>query len=191
MPLPEHSTLKLTSPFFFLGACGGLRWWPTTVYCGVHHSFSTPGLNLLKLEQLNRAYIVHGLTQIVNLTQSLSAHLAASNVKCMHVSSPPVLAAEKLENISCKCYGFKQSCIKYSFWIIFAFAMWFMMQLSFLGNSARSNGEHDSFSRRKETIQMEHRKECLASVEEVFGSDPSIHNDFIVINFFALVRKPH
>ncbi|KAM0873552.1 hypothetical protein ACQ4PT_037991 [Festuca glaucescens] len=86
--------------------------------------------------------------------QNLLAHLAASNVRCMHVSSPPVLAAEQLENISY--------------------------------NSVGSNAEHESFSRRKETIQMEHREECLASVEEVFGNDPSIHSDFIVINFFAL-----
>ena len=63
-----------------------------------------------------------------------------------------------------------------------------MMQLSFLDNSVRSDAEHESFSRQKETIQMEHRKECLASVEEVFGNDPNIHSDFIVINFFALVR---
>jgi len=86
--------------------------------------------------------------------QSLLAHLAASNVRCMHVSSPPVLAAEQLENISY--------------------------------DSVRSNAEHESFSRQKETIQMEHREECLASLEEVFGNDPSIHSDFIVINFFAL-----
>ncbi|KAM0902765.1 hypothetical protein ACQ4PT_019057 [Festuca glaucescens] len=83
--------------------------------------------------------------------QSLSAHLAASNVRCMHVSSPPVLAAKKLENIS-----------------------------------FRSDAEHESFSRWKETIQMEHRVDCLACVEEVFGNNPSSDSEFIVINFFAL-----
>jgi hypothetical protein len=62
-----------------------------------------------------------------------------------------------------------------------------LIQLSFLDNSVGSTAEHESFSRRKETIQMEHREECLASVEEVFGNDPSIHSDFIAINFFALV----
>ena len=64
---------------------------------------------------------VHWLPHILNLVQSLSAHLAASNVKCMHVSSPPVLAAKQLENISCKCYQFKQSCIRCSFGIIISF----------------------------------------------------------------------
>uniref|UniRef100_A0ACD5YQ46 Uncharacterized protein n=1 Tax=Avena sativa TaxID=4498 RepID=A0ACD5YQ46_AVESA len=99
-----------------------------------------------------RQYTVVFITHSAH--QSLLAHLAASNVRCMHVSSPPVLAAEQLENISY--------------------------------DSVRSNAEHESFSRQKETIQMEHREECLASVEEVFGNDPSIHSDFIVINFFAL-----
>jgi hypothetical protein len=67
--------------------------------------------------------LVHGWPHIVYLTQSLLAHLAASNVRCMHVSSPPVLAAEQLENISCKCYQYNYLCIKYSFGIIFAFAV--------------------------------------------------------------------
>uniref|UniRef100_R7W5T1 Erythromycin biosynthesis protein CIII-like C-terminal domain-containing protein n=1 Tax=Aegilops tauschii TaxID=37682 RepID=R7W5T1_AEGTA len=53
-------------------------------------------------------------------------------------------------------------------------------------DSVQSNAGPESFSRRKEIIQTEHRKACLASVEEVFGNDPSIHSDFIVINFFAL-----
>ncbi|VAI45457.1 unnamed protein product [Triticum turgidum subsp. durum] len=53
-------------------------------------------------------------------------------------------------------------------------------------DSVQSNAGPMSFSRRKEIIQTEHRKACLASVEEVFGNDPSIHSDFIVINFFAL-----
>ncbi|PWZ20310.1 hypothetical protein Zm00014a_031353 [Zea mays] len=87
--------------------------------------------------------------------RSLSTHLAASSVRYMPVSSPPVLAAEQLENIS--------------------------------SDSIQSNHERESFSMRKKAIQAEHRKECLSFVEEVFGNDPSISGDFIVINFFALV----
>ncbi|XP_037454187.1 sterol 3-beta-glucosyltransferase UGT80B1-like isoform X2 [Triticum dicoccoides] len=87
--------------------------------------------------------------------QSLSTHLAASNVRYMPVASPPALAAEQLDSISY--------------------------------DSVQSNAGPESFSRRKEIIQTEHRKACLASVEEVFGNDPSIHSDFTVINFFALV----
>jgi hypothetical protein len=60
------------------------------------------------------------------------------------------------------------------------------MEPCLLGDSIQSNHEHESFSMRKKAIQMEHRKECLSSVEEVFGNDPSISGDFIVINFFAL-----
>ncbi|XP_066329773.1 sterol 3-beta-glucosyltransferase UGT80B1-like isoform X3 [Miscanthus floridulus] len=86
--------------------------------------------------------------------RSLSAHLAASNVRYMPVSSPPVLAAEQVENIS--------------------------------SDSIQSNHERESFSMRKKAIQMEHRKECVSSIEEVFGNNPSISGDFIVINFFAL-----
>jgi hypothetical protein len=63
------------------------------------------------------------------------------------------------------------------------------MQRSFLGDSIQSNHEHESFSMRKKAIQAEHRKECLSFVEEVFGNDPSISGDFIVINFFALVSN--
>ena len=63
------------------------------------------------------------------------------------------------------------------------------MQLSFLGDSIQSNHERESFSMRKKAIQMEHRKECVSSFEEVFGNDPSISGDFIVINFFALVSN--
>ncbi|KAK8461437.1 hypothetical protein SEVIR_1G038800v4 [Setaria viridis] len=86
--------------------------------------------------------------------RSLSGHLAASNVTYMPVSSPPVLAAEQVENISC--------------------------------DSIQSNEENESFSMRKKAIQIEHMKECLSSVEEVFGNDTSTNGDFIVINFFAL-----
>lgn len=59
-----------------------------------------------------------------------------------------------------------------------------------IGDSVQSNVEHDSFSQRKKTIQVEHRRECLSAVENVFGNDMSTHGDFIVINFFALVRIP-
>ncbi|KAG8070326.1 hypothetical protein GUJ93_ZPchr0006g43981 [Zizania palustris] len=86
--------------------------------------------------------------------QSLSTHLADCNVRYMPVSSPPVLAAEQFESISC--------------------------------DSLQSAVEHDSFSRTKKIIQMEHRKECLSAVEDVFGNGTGIHSDFIVINFFAL-----
>ncbi|KAL5212090.1 hypothetical protein ABZP36_022937 [Zizania latifolia] len=86
--------------------------------------------------------------------QSLSTHLADCNVRYMPVSSPPVLAAEQFESISC--------------------------------DSLQSAVEHDSFSQTKKIIQIEHRKECLSAVEDVFGNDTSIRSDFIVINFFAL-----
>ncbi|KQJ94010.1 hypothetical protein BRADI_3g07997v3 [Brachypodium distachyon] len=102
----------------------------------------------LDQQQYSVVFITH------SAHQNLSAHLAASNVRYMPVSSPPVLAAKQLENIA---YG-----------------------------SVESNAEYESFSRRKETIQIEHREECLSYVEEVFGNDPSIRSDFIVINFFAL-----
>ncbi|KAF8769719.1 hypothetical protein HU200_006328 [Digitaria exilis] len=85
--------------------------------------------------------------------RSLSEHLAESNVRYMPVSSPPVLAAKQVENISC---------------------------------GSQSNHEDESFSSQKKIIQTEHRKECLSCVEAVFGDDPSIKGDFIVINFFAL-----
>ena len=59
---------------------------------------------------------------------------------------------------------------------------------SFLGGSQSNHGD-ESFSSRKMVIQVEHSKECLSSLEEVFGDDPSINGDFIVINFFALVSN--
>jgi len=59
---------------------------------------------------------------------------------------------------------------------------------SFLGGSQSNHGD-ESFSSRKMVIQVEHRKECLSSLEEVFRDDPSINGDFIVINFFALVSN--
>ncbi|KAL6630050.1 hypothetical protein ACP70R_029815 [Stipagrostis hirtigluma subsp. patula] len=99
-------------------------------------------------EQYTVVFVTH------SAHRRLSTHLAASNVRYMPVSSPPVLAAEQLENNSC--------------------------------DSPESNHEHESFLLRKKIIQMEHRKECLSSVEEVFGNDPSVDGDCIVINFFAL-----
>lgn len=60
------------------------------------------------------------------------------------------------------------------------------MQPSFLGGS-QSNHVEESFSSRKKIIQVEHRKECLSHVEDVFGDDPCVNGDLIVINFFALV----
>lgn len=109
----------------------------------------------------------------------------------MSVSSPPVLAAEQLENISCKCYEYTLIPCSIKIWshyFLYKYDFLFTMQLSFLGDSLQSKDDHESFSLRKKIIQMEHRKECLSSVEEVFGNDPAINLDFIVINFFALVR---
>jgi hypothetical protein len=63
------------------------------------------------------------------------------------------------------------------------------MQPSFLGDSVQTNQQYESFSMRKKAIQMEHRKECLAFVGEVFGNDTSTNGDFFVINFFALVSN--
>ncbi|KAJ0988050.1 hypothetical protein J5N97_006406 [Dioscorea zingiberensis] len=53
--------------------------------------------------------------------------------------------------------------------------------------AARSDdSESLSFSMRKKIIQAEHRDECLSAIERVFGDDPSVEGDFIVINLFAL-----
>lgn len=43
------------------------------------------------------------------------------------------------------------------------------------------------FSVHKKRIQAEHRQQCLSVVERVLGDYPSMKDDFIVINFFALV----
>uniref|UniRef100_A0A0E0JX81 Glycosyltransferase family 28 N-terminal domain-containing protein n=1 Tax=Oryza punctata TaxID=4537 RepID=A0A0E0JX81_ORYPU len=96
--------------------------------------------------QDQRQYSVVFITHSAH--QSLSTHLADCNVRYMPVSSPPVLAAEQLESISC--------------------------------DSVQSNVEHDSFSQRKKIIQVEHRKECLSAVEDVFGNDMSTHELFQV-----------
>jgi hypothetical protein len=61
------------------------------------------------------------------------------------------------------------------------------MQFSLLGDSLPTNDDHESFTLRKKAIQIQQRKECLSSVEEIFGNEPNIDGDFIVINFFALV----
>ncbi|CAL9771745.1 unnamed protein product [Musa acuminata subsp. burmannicoides] len=46
--------------------------------------------------------------------------------------------------------------------------------------------EQMPFSMHKKRIQAEHRKQCLSVVERVLGDYPSMKDDFIVINFFAL-----
>uniref|UniRef100_A0A0E0CHJ1 Erythromycin biosynthesis protein CIII-like C-terminal domain-containing protein n=1 Tax=Oryza meridionalis TaxID=40149 RepID=A0A0E0CHJ1_9ORYZ len=51
--------------------------------------------------QDQRQYSVVFITHSAH--QSLSTHLADCNVRYMPVSSPPVLAAEQLKSISCKC----------------------------------------------------------------------------------------
>ncbi|RWV97801.1 hypothetical protein GW17_00039389 [Ensete ventricosum] len=47
--------------------------------------------------------------------------------------------------------------------------------------------EQIPFSMHKKRIQVEHRQQCLSVVERVLGDYPSMKDDFIVINFFALV----
>ncbi|XP_010261041.1 PREDICTED: sterol 3-beta-glucosyltransferase UGT80B1 isoform X2 [Nelumbo nucifera] len=42
------------------------------------------------------------------------------------------------------------------------------------------------FSMKKKLIAREHRQECLSIMEMVFGDDPKMDGDFILINFFAL-----
>ncbi|KAF9603992.1 hypothetical protein IFM89_039346 [Coptis chinensis] len=43
-----------------------------------------------------------------------------------------------------------------------------------------------SFSMQKKIITKEHRNECLDVMGRIFGDGPSMEDDFIVINFFAL-----
>ncbi|WOL09173.1 UDP-sugar-dependent glycosyltransferase 52 isoform X2 [Canna indica] len=43
-----------------------------------------------------------------------------------------------------------------------------------------------SFSTHKKIVQAEHRQECLSIVEGVLGDSPTLEDDFLVINFFAL-----
>ncbi|GAV67383.1 hypothetical protein CFOL_v3_10889, partial [Cephalotus follicularis] len=42
------------------------------------------------------------------------------------------------------------------------------------------------FSLQKRIVTREHRRECYAAVESIFGNGPCMEGDFIVINFFAL-----
>ncbi|KAK9110555.1 hypothetical protein Sjap_018615 [Stephania japonica] len=48
------------------------------------------------------------------------------------------------------------------------------------------NAEASDFALQKKAITREHRLECLKAVEMIFGDGPSLQDDFIVINFFAL-----
>ncbi|KAJ4808683.1 Sterol 3-beta-glucosyltransferase [Rhynchospora pubera] len=89
--------------------------------------------------------------------QGLSADFAAKNVTFIPISSPPVLAAHQHEQIS-----------------------------DSKPNSVDSYCEHNNFSLRKRMIEEEHRRECLAAAERIFGSDINKEGDFIAINFFAL-----
>ncbi|MQL75572.1 hypothetical protein Taro_007955 [Colocasia esculenta] len=43
-----------------------------------------------------------------------------------------------------------------------------------------------NFSLQKKAIQMEHRNDCLSTIEKIFGNGQSMDDDFILINFFAL-----
>ncbi|XP_052192962.1 sterol 3-beta-glucosyltransferase UGT80B1 isoform X2 [Diospyros lotus] len=43
-----------------------------------------------------------------------------------------------------------------------------------------------NFSLQKKRITGEHRQECVLYAEQLFGDCPSLENDFIVMNFFAL-----
>ncbi|KAL9239809.1 hypothetical protein vseg_014093 [Gypsophila vaccaria] len=45
---------------------------------------------------------------------------------------------------------------------------------------------HPSFSIQKSIVRREHRRECLAIMERVFGDGPGLEGDFVLINFFAL-----
>ncbi|XP_050210577.1 uncharacterized protein LOC126660906 isoform X3 [Mercurialis annua] len=50
-----------------------------------------------------------------------------------------------------------------------------------------SAGFHElEFLHQKRIITTEHRQECHSAVEGIFGSSPSMKEDFMVINFFAL-----
>ncbi|KAL5564025.1 hypothetical protein UlMin_033772 [Ulmus minor] len=43
-----------------------------------------------------------------------------------------------------------------------------------------------SFSTQKEMLTKNHRRECYSVIEKIFGQGPTMEDDFIVINFFAL-----
>jgi hypothetical protein len=42
------------------------------------------------------------------------------------------------------------------------------------------------FLEEKERIKREHRQECHSAFRTIFGKDPCMEGDFVVINFFAL-----
>jgi len=44
------------------------------------------------------------------------------------------------------------------------------------------------FLEEKERIKREHRQECHSAFRTIFGKDPCMEGDFVVINFFALVH---
>lgn len=48
------------------------------------------------------------------------------------------------------------------------------------------SGSPIDFGLKKAIITREHRQECLRAVERLFGDLPTLEDDFIVINFFAL-----
>lgn len=50
-----------------------------------------------------------------------------------------------------------------------------------------SGSEEFPFSLQKKEITREHRQQCLSAMEKIFGDGPIMEDDFIVINFFALV----
>lgn len=62
-----------------------------------------------------------------------------------------------------------------------------MIAHGFDGVFLLSDSDQVPFSLHKKVIQQEHRKECLSAIERAFGDCPSTEDDFIVINFFALV----
>lgn len=43
-----------------------------------------------------------------------------------------------------------------------------------------------SFCSQKHMVTREHRRECLTIMERIFGDEPSMQGDFVLINFFAL-----
>ncbi|KAK9111164.1 hypothetical protein Scep_018683 [Stephania cephalantha] len=49
-----------------------------------------------------------------------------------------------------------------------------------------SDVEAPDFALKKKAITSEHRLECLKAMEMIIGDGPSLQDDFIVINFFAL-----
>ncbi|KAK2966631.1 hypothetical protein RJ640_002329, partial [Escallonia rubra] len=58
--------------------------------------------------------------------------------------------------------------------------------LSTYGDDDTAGSGKLSFSLKKRKITREHRQECASIFERIFGDDPSMEGDFIMINFFAL-----